>query len=222
MPLVGLGPVLNGQPLRVGGDVGQGFVGHRMHRLAQQLPALLHLVGGHVVQPGVIRVLRVGLLEPRVELREDRVLRPGFAGAGGAGELHEPQFQPLVPGSPHSNRCSAVVPVRGRPVTKIGAAIRRRRVGVLLPGDLAEQSGRPGHCAGRTGTSSAEFGEIGVAAVGLQQDRQRLDVVVLIGAEVVESDRFDRRCLEVFDGADVGAGGFTISGPRSCFVLPSH
>ena len=68
-----------------------------MHRLAQQLPALLDLVGGHVMQAGVVRVLLMGLPEPRIQFDENRILRPGLTGRPGLGELGEPQFQSLVP-----------------------------------------------------------------------------------------------------------------------------
>ena len=71
-----------------------------MQRLAQQLPALLDLVGGHVVQPGVVRVLVVRLGELRVELLENRVLRPGFARWARLRELSEPQLEALVPRDP--------------------------------------------------------------------------------------------------------------------------
>ena len=67
-----------------------------MQRLTQQLPALLDLVGGHVVQPGVVRVLVVRLGELGVELRENRVVRPGFAGRPRLRELRQPQLQTLM------------------------------------------------------------------------------------------------------------------------------
>ena len=67
-----------------------------MQRLAQQLPALLDLVGGHEVQTGVLRVLVVRLREPGIELTENRVLRPGFARRARLRELGQPQFEALV------------------------------------------------------------------------------------------------------------------------------
>ena len=96
VPLIRLGPVLPRQPLRVGRQVRQRLVGHRVQRLTQQLPALLHLVGGHVVQAGVVRVLLVRLAELGVDLLENRVLRPGFARRPGLRELRQPQLETLV------------------------------------------------------------------------------------------------------------------------------
>ena len=67
-----------------------------MQRLPKELPALLHLVGGHEMQAGVIRVLRVRLGEPRCQLGEDRIVGPCFARWTGLRELGQPQFQALV------------------------------------------------------------------------------------------------------------------------------
>ena len=186
----------------------QRLVGHRVHRLPQQLPALLDLVGGHVVQSGVVRVLVVRLLEPGIEFGENRVLRPGFPRRPGLGEFGQPQFQALVA------RVAAQQPMQcgGAGAGQSGDEDRGgdRHLGVLrilLPRRLAEQSCHQRVAQEEPRHLAADLGEVGVAAVGLQQHRQRLDVVVVVGAEVVEAYGLDGGGLEFLDGPDVGARG---------------
>ena len=52
---------------------------------------------------------------------------------------------------------------------------------------------------------AAELGEVGVAAERVEQHAERLAVVVVVDAEIVEAAGLDRRGVQVVDGADVGA-----------------
>ncbi len=69
-----------------------------MQRLAQQLPALLQLVGGHEMQTGVAGVLLVVLGELIVELAIQRVRLPGLARRTRLRELGQPHVQALMRG----------------------------------------------------------------------------------------------------------------------------
>ena len=73
-----------------------------------------------------------------------------------------------------------------------------RRLG-HQPGDQCVAHEEPLHLA-------AELGEIGVAAVGLEQHAQRFAVVVVVAAEVVEAAGLGGRGVQFIDGADVCAG----------------
>ena len=141
-------------------------------------------------------------------LRENRVLRPGFARRARLRKLGQPQFQTLMRGS-------AVE----QPVHRGGAGARQagdedrpfdRDVGVLRillqrrlgqqPGDQCIAHEEPLHLA-------AELGEVRFARVRLEQHAERLAVVVVVDAEVVEAAGLGRRCVQLVDGADVGALG---------------
>ena len=191
-----------------------------MQRLTQQLPALLDLVGGHVVQTHVFRVFVVRLGELRVQLLENRVLRPGFAGRARLRELGQPQFEPLVAGVGREQP----VQRRGTGAGQAGDEDRPldRHVGVLrilLPCRLGHQPGHQRVADEEPAHLAAELGEVGVALIGLQQHAERFAVVVVVGAEIIEADRLGGRCVQVLDGADIGADAHgpppTRSGRRS-------
>ena len=67
-----------------------------MHRLPQQLPALLDLGGRHVVHAHELGVLDVVLLELGLDALEDRVRPPGLARRPRLRHLGQPQLQALV------------------------------------------------------------------------------------------------------------------------------
>ena len=52
---------------------------------------------------------------------------------------------------------------------------------------------------------AAELGQVGVAPERLQQHAERLAVVVVVDAEIVEAAGLHRRRVQVVDGADIGA-----------------
>ena len=67
-----------------------------MQRLAQQLPALLELVGGHEMQAGVARVVLMMLGELVVELAVQRVRLPRLARRARLREFRQPHMQALM------------------------------------------------------------------------------------------------------------------------------
>ena len=98
-----------------------------------------------------------------------------------------------------------VVPVRGSPVTKIGRSICHVGVlRILLPRRLGHQSGDQRVADEEAAHLAAELGQVGVAPVGLEQHAERLAIVVVVGAEVVEAAGLGRRGVQIVDGADVG------------------
>ncbi len=72
-----------------------------------------------------------------------------------------------------------------------------RRLG-HQPGDQRVADEEPLHLA-------AEFGQVGVAAKRLEQHGERLAVVVVVDAEVVEAGGLHGRRMQVLDGADIGS-----------------
>ena len=145
---VGGRPVLVRQPGRVGRHVREALVRDRHERLAQQLPALLHRVSGHVVHAGEVRVLRVELGEVRGDVLVHRVVGPWSRGGRGCGNSASHSSSPWWPGSAQSRRCSAVVPVRGSPVTKIGRLTARCRAA----GRTTPRSAPRHECAAQLGS----------------------------------------------------------------------
>ena len=158
------------------------------------------------MQPGVVRVLVVRLGELRVELLENRVLRPGFARRARLREFGQPQLQALMP------RIGAQQPMQrgGAGAGQAGDEDRPldRDIGVLrvlLPRGLGHQPGdqrvaheEPVHLA-------AELGQIGVTLEGVEQHAERFAVVVVVDAEIVEPAGLDGRGVQVVDGADIGS-----------------
>ena len=109
-----------------------------------------------------------------------------------------------------------VVPVRGSPVTKIGRSIGDVGVlRVLLERRLGHQPGHQRVAHEEPVHLAAELGQVGVAPEGLQQHAQRLAVVVVVDAEIVEAARLRRRGVQVVDGADIGARVIRPCTPRS-------
>ena len=99
-----------------------------------------------------------------------------------------------------------MVPVRGSPVTKIGRSIAHVGVlRVLLARRLGHQPGHQRVAHEEPLHLAAELGEVGVAPVRLEQHAERLAVVVVVDAEIVEAARLGGRGVQVLDGADIGA-----------------
>ena len=206
MPLVRPAPILLGQPLRVGRHMRQRLVGHRVQRLTQQLPALLDLVGGHVVQTGVVRVLVVRLGELRIELGEHRVVRPRFARWTRLGELREPQLEPLMAGVGRQQAVQGRGPRARQSGDEDGP--HDRNVGVLrvlLERRLGDQPGYEGVADEEAVHLAAELGQLGIAGERVQQHRQGLAVVVVVGAKIVQPAGFGRRGMQILDGPHIGA-----------------
>ena len=179
-----------------------------MKRLAEQLPALLHLVGRHVVQPGVVRVLLVGLAELGVDLVEQRVLRPGFAWRSRLRELRQPQLEALV---------SRV----GRQQAVNGRRARAREAGdedgsldrdvdvlwVLLERRLRDETSDQRVADEEALHLAAELGEVGVAPERVEQYPEGFAVVVGAGTKVVQPAGLYGRGVQIVDGAYVGPAG---------------
>jgi hypothetical protein len=205
VPPVRRGPVLVAQPGRVARQVREALERDRAHRLPQQLPALLDLVGGDVVHAhelGVLDVVaRVALLNELV----DRVLIPGGAGRARLRHLGQPHLHPL------GGRVGREQPVQrgGAGPGQAGDEDRRldrdRRVlRVRPPACLARQPGGQRPAQHRPLRLRAERGEGGVAGARVEQHRQPVGVVV--GAEVGQAGAPGRGRVQVLDGADpVGA-----------------
>ena len=175
-----------------------------MQRLAQQLPALLDLVCGHVMQARVVRVLFVRLGELRVELGENRVIRPGFAGWPWLRILGQPQLQTLMrriggEQAVDDGRAGAWQPGdEDRPLDLHVCVLR-----ILLPRRLGNQPRDQCVADEEAAHLAAELGQVGVATVGLEQRAERLAIVVVVGAEVVEAARLGRRGVQVVDRTDI-------------------
>ena len=104
-----------------------------------------------------------------------------------------------------------------------------RHVGVLrvlLPRRLGHQPGDQRVADEEAIHLAADLGQIGVAPVGLEQHAERLAVVVVVGAEVVQPARLGRRGVQVVDGADVAVRVLTqaLYSPQftssACPVMP--
>ncbi len=170
----------------------------RPHRLPQQLPALLHLVGGDVVHAHELRMLHVMLGVGGLQLREHGVGVPHLARRPGLRCLGEPEFQPLV------GRVGGEQPVQRRGAGPRQAGNEDRPVdadvrvlGVLPPARLAEQPGRQRAAQEDAVHLGAERGEVLLGGVRLQQHGE--PVTVVVGAEVVQAGEPGRRCVQVVD-----------------------
>ena len=100
-----------------------------------------------------------------------------------------------------------MVPVRGRPVTKMGRSMGTSACcGYCFH---AASDSRPGHqCVADEEPRhlAAELGQIGVARIGLEKHAECFAIVVVVTAEIVEAHRFGGRRVQFVDGADVGSG----------------
>ena len=182
----------------------QRLVRHRMQRLPQQLPAFLQLVCGHEMQAGVVRVLLVVLGELRVELAVKRVGFPGFARRTRLRELGQPQVQTLM------RRVGADQPVQRRGAGAHQAGDEDRPfdgdVGVLrvlLPRRLRQQSGHQRAAQEEAIHLAAQHRKARVLTVRVQQNLQCFEVVVVVGAEVVQPGQLAGRCLQFIDGGNI-------------------
>ncbi len=201
MPAVGAGPVLAAQPGRVAGQVGQALEGDRPHRLAQQLPAFLHLAGRHVVHGHELRVQHVMPLETRLDVLEHRVGGPGRPWRPRLWHLGEPGLQALV------RRVRGEQPVqRGRagpgqpddedrPFDADTGVLRIPR-----PPRLAGQPGRQRATDQGPGHPDALGGQPGVTGIGLKQCGE--SVVVVVVAEVRQTGERGGRRVQFGSGAD--------------------
>ena len=201
VPPVRPGPVLAAQPGGVGRQVSQALPGDRAHRLPEQLPALLHLVGGHVVHPHELGVLDVVPLAAGLDVLEDRVVRPGLPRRPGLRRLGQPQLQALV------RRVRGEQPVQrggagpGQPDDEdrpLDADICVS--GIVRPPGLAGQPGRQRAADQRSRHPDALGGQPGVPGIGLKQHGQAVAVVVL--AEVRETGERGGRRVQFRRGAD--------------------
>src|SRR5215468_4665904 len=216
VPAVGGGPVLAGQPGGVAGQVREALVGDRPHRLPQQLPALLHLVGGHVVHRHELGIGHMVPFEARLDVLEHRVAGPGFPGRPWLRRLGEPHLQALI------GRIGGEQPVQGgragagEPGDKdrpLDADVRV--LGMLGPGRLAEQPGDQRTAQQRPGHPGSLGGQARVAGVGVQQDREA--VAVVAGAEIRQPGDLGGRRVQVIGGPDPVA--LTHRTPRQSMVV---
>ena len=213
VPAVGGRPVLPGQPGRVARQVRQALVGDRAHRLPQQLPALLHLVGRHVVHAHELRMGDVVPLVGRLDAAERRVAGPGLAGRARLRHLGEPQLQALVGRVGREQAVQRGGAGPGQPGDEDRPFDADPGVaGVARPSRLAEQ---PGHQrAAQEGPVHlrAQFGQARVAGAGLQEHGQA--VAVVVGAEVSQPGDLGGRRVQVLRGADLcWPGGTTLRNP---------
>ena len=114
--------------------------------------------------------------------------------------------RPWVAGSACSSRCSAVVPVRGSPIRKIGRSIDH--VGVLGAGrelGLGEQPTHQGALDLRALEVVAQRGQPGLGG-GQVVDEDPQALLVGVAAEVAQPGGADRGGGDVVVAADVGAG----------------
>ncbi len=148
--------------------------------------------------------MRLG--ELRIDLRENRVLRPGLARWAGLGKLGQPEFQTLMPrvgGEQAVDDGGARARQPGDEDRSLDGHVGMLRV--LLPRRLRHQ---PRHqCVAHEEPVhlATEFGQVGIPPERLKQDGQCLAVVVVVDTEIVESARLYRRSVQVVDGADIGA-----------------
>jgi hypothetical protein len=184
--------------------VGQRLERDRPHRLPEQPPALLDLVGRDVVQAHELGVLLVVPAERGLHPLEHGVLLPGLPRRPRLRHLGEPQLEPLV------LRIGGEQPVqRGRPRPRQAGDEDRpldRDVGVLRmlrPLRHAEQPRDQRAAQERPLDGVALRREPGVPVVGLEHDLETFDVVV--AAEVLEPGEARGRGVQVLDRADVVA-----------------
>ncbi len=122
-------------------------------------------------------------------------------GGRGCGTSISHISRPWCAGSAVSSRCSAVVPVRGSPVTKMGRSMRTVRVlRVRLPRGLAEQPGGERAAQHAPAHLPAQRGQVRVPGVGIEQHLEAVGVVV--GAEVGQPGDPAGRHMQICDRAD--------------------
>ena len=147
------------------------------------------------MQTGVVRILAVRFGEPGLQFDEHRVARPGLARRPRLGNSASHNSSPLVAGV----AAQQSVQGRGSGPRQAGDEDRRGDVHrgvlrVLLPRRLADQPCHQRVAQEEPRHLAADHGEAGLPAVGLQQDRESLTVVivtvvVVLVTEIVESGR---------------------------------
>jgi len=179
VPQVRAGPVLAGEPGRVRRQVRQALKRYRPQRLPQQLPALLHGVGGGVVHAHELWMLDMMLLVGGLYSLESRVPRPGLARRAGLRHLGQPELETLM------GRICGQQPVqRGRPAARQPGHedrpvdLHRGVFRVCGPARLAQQPGGERAAQPGAGDPTAERSQVGVARVGVQQHPQAVAVIV--------------------------------------------
>ncbi len=173
------------------------------------------------MQARVIRVLFMGLLESGVERAEDRVVRPGFARRPRLREFRQPHLQALV----HRVRGQQPMDHRGSGARQTGDEDRPldRHVDVLrvlLERGFRDKTGHQRVTGEEALHLAAELGQIGVALVGLQQHSECFQVVVVVGAEIIQTAGLYRRGMQILYCADIGTR--CSCAIRLHYSLPSH
>ena len=183
--------------------MGQALERHGPHRLAQQLPALLDLIGRDVVHATELGMLVVVFGICLLDLREDRIGGPGLARRPRLRRQRQPQLEPLVGGVGGEQAVQRGGAGPGQPGHEQRPPRRHLRVlGITPPGRLTEQPGDQRVAQEHPAHLAAQRGQLLVGGVGLQQHRQ--PVPVLVGAEVVKPGQPGRRGVQVIDRADAG------------------
>jgi hypothetical protein len=172
VPQIRTGPVLLAEPGGIAGHMRQALERYRAHRLPQELPAFLHLVGGHVVHPHELGVLDMVPGVALLDVLEDRVVGPGRPGRAGLRHLGQPHLHALV------GRVRREQPVQGRgagpwqPGDEDRPIDRHPRVfRVRLPGRLAGQPGGQRPAQHRPLCLRPQRREPGLAGAVVKQNR---------------------------------------------------
>ncbi len=96
VPGIGVGPVLLRQPFRVRRHVRDGVERGRQHRLLEQTPAFLDLLGAHEVHLHQVGLVRLTGPVEGVAAEEIGVLGPGLAGGTRLRSLGQPHLDTLI------------------------------------------------------------------------------------------------------------------------------